>query len=333
MRLRDIFIIESYAVASQVFSKEAPAQDVRDRLEQFKQLSQRNILKPEENDLTKWIKRGWASFDSFIASAESRTSKRDDKSAAKKESIRVAENDDWLVVIPLSKEASCFYGKGTEWCTAATQSQNYFDTYFYNNNITLLYFINKKSGVKLAAAYHHSNSDWECFDANDKRIDLLDISRMTGYDEDVIGGWVRDHSGKTKAMRDAKFTPEAAKELIDDYFKKFEETEKELYGIINNIDSMDTSWQSYRDKIKRDMYNLWNIAYSNILHIAYAGDNATEDGRIEYGKYLDEYAKKTYPEVFQKERGERISKLNAAYIAAKDALDARGMRHRLAANR
>ena len=43
------------------------------------------------------------------------------------------ENDDWLVVIPLDKDASCFHGKNSDWCTTKINQGN-FEDYFYENN-------------------------------------------------------------------------------------------------------------------------------------------------------------------------------------------------------
>ncbi len=39
-------------------------------------------------------------------------------------------HDDKLkIIIPLTQIASCYFGRGTRWCTAATQTTNHFDTY------------------------------------------------------------------------------------------------------------------------------------------------------------------------------------------------------------
>ena len=34
------------------------------------------------------------------------------------DAVVLREDDRWLVVIPLDKEASCFHGRNTDWCTA-----------------------------------------------------------------------------------------------------------------------------------------------------------------------------------------------------------------------
>ena len=53
----------------------------------------------------------------------------------------VFESPKYFVVNPLSSESSCYYGKGTKWCTAATNSQNAFNQ--YNDDGKLFYILNK----------------------------------------------------------------------------------------------------------------------------------------------------------------------------------------------
>ena len=48
---------------------------------------------------------------------------------AKKQSEKVYEDENLLVVKPLSYEASCFYGAGTRWCTTRKDEPVHFNTY------------------------------------------------------------------------------------------------------------------------------------------------------------------------------------------------------------
>ena len=50
------------------------------------------------------------------------------------------------VVIPKDEVASCRYGAGTHWCTAATEGQNHFDR--YNSDGTLYIFLPKDNSAK-----------------------------------------------------------------------------------------------------------------------------------------------------------------------------------------
>ncbi|GEM_PF-1414458 len=91
---------------------------------------------------------------------------------AKKDADKVFENANWLVVVPKTKEASCYYGKGTEWCTASTANDykhNRFDDY---SDLGKLYInINKKEGRKYQ--FHFSGNEF--MNENDESINLLEI--------------------------------------------------------------------------------------------------------------------------------------------------------------
>lgn len=56
---------------------------------------------------------------------------------------KVVYNDaEYKILIPLTQEASCYYGRNTQWCTAATVGTNYFDSY---NRRGPLYIILQKA--------------------------------------------------------------------------------------------------------------------------------------------------------------------------------------------
>lgn len=63
--------------------------------------------------------------------------------AAKSSADRIYEDSDYVVVFAKSKEASCVYGAGTTWCTAATEKGNLFYPYA-RNGVWLYYIIDKK---------------------------------------------------------------------------------------------------------------------------------------------------------------------------------------------
>lgn len=62
------------------------------------------------------------------------------------EAEKVYEDNTWLVVVPHTERAACYYGKGTKWCTAATEGDNMFDE--YNKQGKLYVNINKTTNKK-----------------------------------------------------------------------------------------------------------------------------------------------------------------------------------------
>ena len=95
---------------------------------------------------------------------------------AKKNVIKVFENDDILVLAPLSIEASCKYGAGTKWCIAATNNQMVGNPHFesYTKHSSFYFLINKKMTkeenpreYKYALQWKRSGDEFTWWDAQD----------------------------------------------------------------------------------------------------------------------------------------------------------------------
>jgi hypothetical protein len=86
--------------------------------------------------------------------------------------IKEYEDDKWLVVRPLTFQASAKYGASTRWCTTYQKEKQYFEKYWQNG--ILVYFINKQTGYKFAG-YKSLDGDKELsfWNAEDSRVDYL----------------------------------------------------------------------------------------------------------------------------------------------------------------
>ena len=96
---------------------------------------------------------------------------------------KLYETDEWLVVKPLSYQASLKYGASTKWCTVSNDSSEYY--FKYSKRGILIYSINKKTGNKVAGfksldiSYDPETSFWNI---TDQRIDSMD----SGLPNDVL---------------------------------------------------------------------------------------------------------------------------------------------------
>jgi len=99
---------------------------------------------------------------------------------AAKDVEKVYESDEWLILIPKTKEASCLYGKDTRWCTAAENSHNYFDS--YNRKGPLYIFIEKETQAKWQ--FHFQEEQY--MDAEDSQIDLVEFINDNPELKDII---------------------------------------------------------------------------------------------------------------------------------------------------
>jgi hypothetical protein len=112
----------------------------------------------------------------FIDNPEQATSKSDETRRLKEGAEKVYEDNEWLILIPKTKEAAIYYGKGTRWCTAAERGQNYFD--YYNKDGNLYININKTDGEKYQ---FHFESD-SFMDSSDTPIEGI-IADTIGLSE------------------------------------------------------------------------------------------------------------------------------------------------------
>ena len=83
----------------------------------------------------------------------------------------VYEDDRFFIVNPLTQEASCYYGKGTKWCTAADSNHQFNQ---YNQDGKLFYILDKSLPTSdpfyKVALLKKFNGDMTFYDAKDETI-------------------------------------------------------------------------------------------------------------------------------------------------------------------
>ena len=136
--------------------------------------------------------------------AQLNVSKRELKRTGAK---KVYEDDSYLVVVPTTHEASCFYGAGTKWCTAMTDRDGHFNN--YSRKGVLLYILNKNLPeddplYKVALYKNYSGGKELYYDATDKQISDIkalytlppEIERTIEVTYDVMkGAWTEARKG------------------------------------------------------------------------------------------------------------------------------------------
>jgi hypothetical protein len=185
MRIMEL-LIESYKLATELFSQSAPEHIVKTAVTNYKTLVDKNQVQGAERNIDYWRKQGWDKFNQFVQAKLSQPT----KSALKKrevqgDSILLQETPEWLIVMPLSHTASCYYGKNTEWCTARP-ADPYFNNYFFDHDVNLIYCIKKSSGQKWAIASHKDVSETEMFDQADRSISESEFNQQTGLNATSI---------------------------------------------------------------------------------------------------------------------------------------------------
>jgi hypothetical protein len=137
--------------------------------EQFCEGIESKVIK--QTDITKY------KTHSEIAEAVNDVRFRIEEHELEKQTFVIFEDNEWLIIRPLTYQSSVKYGYGTQWCTASRDSDSYFPNYAGNG--ILIYVINKLTNLKVAVHKDDQTSFWN---AEDTRIDSFD----SGLPYDVL---------------------------------------------------------------------------------------------------------------------------------------------------
>lgn len=197
----------------------------------YKDLVNRNQVSGNERNIDWWGKQSFDQLKAFVdekSSEHSPTQLKRSKIPGK--SINLVDNTKWLIVIPLDKNASCFHGKASDWCTTK-QTQSHFERYFYDKEIILIYCLNKTNGGMWAIAAHKDTDKIEMFDQKDKSINNETFNSQTGLNVDKIVSMAKIRQPDISSSREVYH--EAIRRIKENLSSKFvgrnEKIEKDLF--------------------------------------------------------------------------------------------------------
>lgn len=192
----------------------------------------------------------------FMENPEQATSNSDEARQIKKsEAKKVYEDNEWVVIVPLTHRAACYYGKGTQWCTASKDNDDYFNQ--YNSQGPLYININKQSGKKYQ--FHFESSQF--MDETDSpiveycygEIEGNTIAEELEFNDSICKFYINTvGDNATKLFR-----------VVEDYTNVAEDERVVIYR--NKLDDLYEIESPYVYDIKTSNYRLINncIAYVN----------------------------------------------------------------------
>jgi hypothetical protein len=150
-------------------TKEEDFYKIKNDLEFFTKLKTRGVLPLEKRDINKFDIDELATyiFDIQKKSQDYRSNAEKEKEIKKE--VNRFELENYIIVIPKTEEAACYYGAGTRWCTAA-KGNNYFN--HYNNQGPLYILISKQDPSEKYQFHFESN---QFMDSSDDSIDLAEF--------------------------------------------------------------------------------------------------------------------------------------------------------------
>jgi hypothetical protein len=178
-----------------VFVKEYFNDEDLANLNKFCEYNERNLI--DQNDLSKY-----KSFEDLVSQVNIAALKIEMKEL-ENEVVRIHEDDEWLLVRPMTFLASKKYGSNTKWCTTSENNPEYFVKYAERG--VLIYCMNKKTGYKVASFYSLKKSDPEFsfWNQKDAKIESMD-SELS----DSMLRIIRDVSKNPNAVSNRKLMTE-----------------------------------------------------------------------------------------------------------------------------
>lgn len=229
----------------------------------------------------------------FMENPEMATSKSDEVRKIKEGAEEVYSDSEWSIIVPHTKEAASYYGKGTQWCTAADYGNNRFD--YYNNQGLLYININKLTKEKYQ---FHFESD-SFMDAKDKTI-KSPIAYEIGLSQGACKFYVDNVENSDAIFVDKKYVLETENCILvliktpeDEYWDLKDEYNGEI--IANNLlinDNFD-AYELYGYELENSGYYEFKNAYGNrytlITYDRNTGDVNMIYNNITYSQEIDSY--------------------------------------------
>jgi len=131
-------------------------------LNEFERHSRANRIK--EKDISKY--KNFLELHEQVKIAEDIEKQKE----VEKQILKIHEDDTWLVLTPLSFDASRVYGSNTKWCTT---QERYWDKYLKTHR--LVYCINKKIDTKVAFSRDYGEDKFQAWTADDSEVSPMFI--------------------------------------------------------------------------------------------------------------------------------------------------------------
>ena len=139
----------------------------RQYLTKFEILKRKKLIKSPANDINRY-----PSIQNFMDVLDTYDLPEEDIPIDKGESTEVYKDADVRIIVPENESAACYYGRGTRWCTAATQGHNYFDNYHRDGP---LYILLPTKPVHDGEKYQLHFPSNQFMDEHDDGVDLVNL--------------------------------------------------------------------------------------------------------------------------------------------------------------
>ena len=203
------------------------------------------------------------------------------------------------IIVPHDQTAACYYGRGSQWCTAATRGINRFDQ--YNRTGKLYILIPTKAQYEGEKYQLHFQTD-SFMDEQDNPVPLTEIlnKRFPELKEFFIKAepsiqeyvsFADDRTLNRLGVLFGQYVDEYANEVVgewmdnDDYFRDWQAEEAMKLGYVD--DDGDIDWDQVNDDDRLTNYLSWNYEADEFIENIKDAGTLTADEAREMAEFLE----------------------------------------------
>ena len=178
--LRNI-IADFKSVQKKFEDQGTPVEDIKQYLEDFKELRDRNKIKNvTEKNIDHWGSKPWEEFKEFVDKLKVEKTKSEERKIKKMEGAElVIENDDWFVYRIYTHDAARIYGSETKWCITQ-ETSSHWNNYSKAHNFYMLiskYLDKSDRNYKICILVDKANKR-QHWNAEDQQINKTDFNSI-----------------------------------------------------------------------------------------------------------------------------------------------------------
>lgn len=208
-------------------------------LTKFYKLVQRKKIPSPRNDINRYD-----NFGDFMNVLDEYPDPEAQQLKDKGHAFTLYDDESWRVIVPQDEPASCYYGQGTRWCTAATKGNNMFK--YYHGIAPILIAIPKHPehpgekyqfhfGVSIDDQPMKSDYDVDDYIDQDDELSGMDYGELQERDILQLGQIMDERDDPMTLFHIKNRMGESWDNMLNAYLTKFPDRQWQLY---TNLDSI-----------------------------------------------------------------------------------------------
>jgi len=208
-------------------------------LTKFYKLVQRKKIPSPRNDINKY-----SNFGDFLNVLDEYPDPEAEQLKDKGSAFTLYDDESWRVIVPQDEPASCYYGQGTRWCTAATKGNNMFK--YYHGIAPILIAIPKHPehpgekyqfhfGVSIDDQPMKSDYDVDDYIDQDDELSGMDYGELQEMDILQLGQIMDERDDPMTLFHIKNRMGESWDNMLNAYLTKFPDRQWQLYTYLDSI--------------------------------------------------------------------------------------------------